>query len=169
MSASVPGVTLDMLRHVLQHYVREETLKAANASIVDAHHKLSLSAIHGDGQLSSSDAQRFKIRADSLLASYYPRYFGYYEKAISLYTHVSDQYAVFGTRAISCGPREALYVLDGLLDNNTILRLRTHTTDTDGYTEIVFALCYLLGYYFMPRIKNLNLRTAPCCETPQER
>ena len=156
MSASVPGVTLDMLRHVLQHYVREETLKAANASIVNAHHKLSLSAIHGDGLLSSSDAQRFKIRADSLLASHYPRYFGYYEKAISLYTHVSDQYAVFGRRAISCGPREALYVLDGLLDNNTILRLRNHTTDTDGYTEIVFALCYLLGYYFMPRIKNLK-------------
>lgn len=156
MSASVPGVTLDMLRHVIQYYVREETLKAASAAIVDAHHVLPLSGIHGDGRTSSSDAQRFKIRADSLLASYYPRYFGYYEKGISVYTHVSDQFAVFGTRAISCGPREALYVLDGLLDNNTILRLRNHTTDTDGYTEIVFALCHLLGFSFMPRIKNLK-------------
>lgn len=156
MSASVKGVTLDMLRHLLKHYVREETLKEANAVVVDAHHGLPLSAIHGDGRMSSSDAQRFKIRADSLLASYYPRYFGYYEKAISLYTHVSDQYAVFGTQAISCGPREALYVLDGLLDNNTILRLRDHTTDTDGYTEILFALCHLLGFSFLPRIKNLK-------------
>lgn len=156
MSASVEGITLDMLRHLLQHYVRDETLKDANAAIVDAHHRLPLSALHGSGQMSSSDAQRFRIRADSLLASYYPRYFGYYEKAISLYTHVSDQYAVFGTRAISCGPREALYVLDGLLDNNTILRIRDHTTDTDGYTEILFALCYLLGFSFLPRIKNLK-------------
>ena len=57
---------------------------------------------------------------------------------------------------ISCGPREALYVLDGLLNNNTILRIREHTTDTEGYTEIVFALCHLLGYYFMPRSKNLK-------------
>ena len=54
------------------------------------------------------------MRASSLLASYYPRYYGYYEKAIGIYTHVSDQYAVFNTQVISCGPREALYVLDGL-------------------------------------------------------
>ena len=156
MSASVAGISIDMLRHVLKHYVREETLKAASAEIVNQHHQLPLSAVHGKGKLSSSDAQRFKIRADSLLASYYPRYFGYYERAIGLYTHVSDQYSVFSTQVISCAPREALYVLDGLLDNNTILKIREHTTDTEGYTEIVFALCFLLGFYFMPRIKNLK-------------
>ena len=92
----------------------------------------------------------------SLLASYYPRYYGYYEKAIGIYTHVSDQYSVFSTKIISCSPREALYVLDGLLENNTILKSREHTTDTHGYTEIVFALCHLLGFYFMPRIRDLK-------------
>ena len=156
MSASVTDVSVDMLRHVLQYYIREETLMAASAEIVNQHHQLPLSTVHGKGRLSSSDAQRFKIRADSLFASYYPRYFGYYERAIGLYTHVSDQYSVFSTQGISCGPREALYVLDGLLNNNTILRIREHTTDTEGYTEIVFALCHLLGDYFMPRIKNLK-------------
>jgi len=156
MCASVNGVSIDMLRHVLQFYVREETLKAASAEIVNSHHQLPLSTIHGSGKLSSSDGQRFKIRADSLLASYYPRYYGYYEKAIGIYTHVSDQYSVFNTKVISCSPREALYVLDGLLENNTILKISEHTTDTHGYTEIVFALCYLLGYYFMPRIRDLK-------------
>lgn len=156
MSASVKGVTLDMLRHVLQFYVREETNKNASAEIVNQHHQLPFSGIHGSGTVSSSDAQRFKIRADTLLASYYPRYYGYYEKAIGIYTHVSDQYAVYSTKAISCSPREALYVLDGLLENNSILKIREHTTDTHGYTEIVFALCYLLGYYFMPRIRDLK-------------
>lgn len=96
------------------------------------------------------------MRADSLLASYYPRYYAYYEKAIGIYTHVSDQYAVFYTNVISCSPREALYVLDGLLEHNTILKIKEHTTDTHGYTEIVFALCYLLGFYFMPRIRDLK-------------
>lgn len=142
MSASVKGVSVDMLRHILQFYVREETLKAASAEIVNHHHRLPFSAVQGLGTLSSSDAQRFKIRADSLLAAYYPRYYGYYEKAIGIYTHVSDQCSVINTQAISCNPREALYVLDGLLENNTILKIREHTTDTHGYTEIVFALCY---------------------------
>ena len=90
MSSSVKGTTIDMLRHVLHTFIREETLTAANAEIVNQHHKLPLSAIHGTGTLSSSDAQRFGIRASSLLASYYPRYYGYYEKAIGIYTHVSE-------------------------------------------------------------------------------
>jgi TnpA family transposase len=156
MSASVKDTTVDMLRRVLHDFIREETLNNANAEIVNQHHKLPMSAIHGAGTVSSSDAQRFGIRASSLLASYYPRYYGYYEKAIGIYTHVSDQYSVFSTKVISCSPREALYVLDGLLENNTILQIREHTTDTHGYTEIIFALCYLLGFYFMPRIRDLK-------------
>lgn len=119
MSASVQGISVDMLRHVLHHFVREDTLTAANAELVNRHHALPLSAVHGTGTLSSSDAQRFGTRASSLLASYYPRYYGYYEKAIGIYTHISDQSAVFSTQVISCSPREALYVLDGLLANNT--------------------------------------------------
>jgi TnpA family transposase len=156
MSTSVKGLSVDMLRHVLQDFVREETLTAASAEIVNQHHALPLSAVHGTGTLSSSDAQRFGIRASSLLAAYYPRYYGYYDKAIGIYTHLSDQYGVYSTKVISCSPREALYVLDGLLENNTILQIREHTTDTHGYTEIIFALCHLLGFYFMPRIRDLK-------------
>ena len=90
MSESVDGVTVDMLRHVLNDFVGEDTIKAASAEIVNRHHELPLSAVHGTGEFSSSDGQRFKIRADSLLASYYPRYCGYYDKVIGLYTHVSE-------------------------------------------------------------------------------
>jgi TnpA family transposase len=89
------------------------------------------------------------------LASFYPRYFGYCERAITIFTHTSDQYSVFGTRVISCSPREALYVLDGLLENDTVLRPREHYTDTHGFTEQLFGLCFLLGYSFMPRLRDL--------------
>jgi TnpA family transposase len=91
-----------------------------------------------------------------LLASFYPRYFGYYDRAISVYTHVSDQFSAFSARAISCSPREAIYVLDGLLENDTLLRPREHYTDTHGFTEQLFGLCYLLGISFMPRLKDLK-------------
>ena len=156
MSASVKDLSVDQLRHVLRFYVREETIQAASSAIFNRHHELPLSAVHGTGRVSSSDAQRFGMRASSLLASYYPRYYGYYQKVIGIYTHVSDQYSVFSTRVISCSPREALYVLDGLLENNTILQPKKHITDTHGYTEIIFALCHLLGFEFMPRIRDLK-------------
>jgi TnpA family transposase len=51
--------------------------------------------------------------------------------------------------------REATYVLDKLLDNESDLDITEHTTDSAGYTEIVFALFNLLGYTFSPRIKDL--------------
>jgi Tn3 transposase DDE domain len=46
-------------------------------------------------------------------------------------------------------------MLDGLLENNTVLRLREHYTDTHGFTEHIFGLCYLLGYSFMPQLRDL--------------
>jgi TnpA family transposase len=41
------------------------------------------------------------------------------------------------------------------LENDSVLRLREHATDTHGYIEDLFGLCYLLGYSFMPRIRDL--------------
>jgi TnpA family transposase len=46
-------------------------------------------------------------------------------------------------------------VLDGLLENDTILRPREHYTDTHGFTEQLFGLCFLSGYSFMPRLRDL--------------
>lgn len=63
---------------------------------------------------------------------------------------------MFSTRVISCAPREALYVLDGLLENPTTLEPREHYTDTHGFTEHLFGLCRLLGIRFMPRLKDLK-------------
>jgi TnpA family transposase len=41
------------------------------------------------------------------------------------------------------------------LENDTMLAPRAHATDTHGATEQVFALCYLLGIAFMPRVADL--------------
>jgi len=156
MQDCVPGITTEMMRHVTDTCIREATIKAANAELVNQHTELDLSQVYGDGKMSSSDGQRFIITASSLLSSYYPRYAGFYDKMIGIYTHTSNQLSVLNTQAISCAPRESLYVIDGFLDNNTILAIKEHTTDTEGFTEHIFALCYLLGIKFMPRIKDLK-------------
>jgi len=156
MAQSTKGLTVDMLNHVSRWHLRPETLRAANRVLIDYHHGLPIASVWGEGVASSSDGQRFGMQAPSLLATFYPRYFGYYDRAVSVYTHVSDQFSVFASRVISCSPREALYVLDGLLENETVLRPREHYTDTHGFTEQLFGLCYLLGFCFMPRLKDLK-------------
>ena len=119
MAHSVEDMTADMLQDMSQWCLREDTLKAANAILVNFHHRLPLSAVWGDGTVSSSDGQRFGLQASSLLGSLYPRYFGYYDQALTVYTHIADQHSVFHTQVIACSVREAIYVLDGLLNNDT--------------------------------------------------
>jgi TnpA family transposase len=46
-------------------------------------------------------------------------------------------------------------VLDEILDNETELPIEEHTTDTAGYTELIFALFDLLGMQFSPRIRDM--------------
>jgi TnpA family transposase len=158
MADSTDDLTVRMLQHVSRTCLREETIRRANAEIVNFHRSLDVSRFWGEGQIASSDGQRFGVRESSLLAAFYPRYFGYYDRAVSVYTHMSDQYSVFSTQVISCAEREALYVLDGLLENDTELPIRAHIVDTHGYTDHIFGLCYLLGFSFMPRLKNLAAR-----------
>ena len=155
MSQSVDSLTAATLQDTSRWFLRDATLKAANTILVDHHHGLKLSSIWGDGRRSSSDGQRFAVERDSLLASFYPRYFGYYDRALALYTHTSDQHSVYATQAISCAPREAGYVLGGILDNDTALAIREHASDTHGFTDHLFGLCALLGITFMPRLKDL--------------
>jgi TnpA family transposase len=152
MAHSVEDITVDMLQDMSQWCLREETLKAANAILVNFHHRLPISTVWGDGTVSSSDGQRFGLHASSLLGSLYPRYFGYYDHALTVYTHTADQHSVFHTQVIACSVREAIYVLDGLLSNDTVLRPKEHFVDQHGFTDQLFGLCHLLGFSLMPRL-----------------
>jgi len=156
MFNSTKDMEIEPLRTVSRWYVHKESLQNTNNYIVNQHNKHDLSKVWGDGKFSSSDGQRYRIRSSSILASFYPRYYGYYNKAVSIYTHISDQHSVFSSQVISCSVREATYVLTGLLSHGSDLQIDTHTTDTHGFTELVFALCYLLGFSFCPRIKGIK-------------
>jgi len=46
-------------------------------------------------------------------------------------------------------------VLDGLLYHQSDLQIEEHYPDTAGFTDHVFALCHLLGFRFVPRIRDL--------------
>jgi TnpA family transposase len=59
---------------------------------------------------------------------------------------------------ISSTIRDGTYVLDEILNNETDLTVLEHTTDTAGYTDLVFALFDLLGMQFSPRLRDLGDR-----------
>lgn len=149
------GLANHRLIYTSTWFLREETLKQANTALVNYHHGLTISQLWGTGTLSSSDGQRFPVTGKSRNARSILRYFGY-RRGITFYTWTSDQFSLYGGKAITSTVRDATYVLDEILANETELPILDHTTDTSGYTEIVFALFDLLGLTFTPRIKDLQ-------------
>jgi TnpA family transposase len=62
---------------------------------------------------------------------------------------------MFYSTVINSSEREAAYVIDGLMHNN-VVQSDIHSTDTHGFSEVIYASTYLLGFRFAPRIKNLK-------------
>jgi TnpA family transposase len=171
ISKSTKGISIDKLRHVSNWYITTDNLKEANQILINAQQQYWLTSILGKGERSSSDAQRFVINKKSVIGSIYPRDFGALVRGIGVYTHMSDQFTVFSTQVISCSVREALYVLEGFLDNQSMIQCTVHSTDTHGFTEIIFAMMYLLGISFQPHFKDLKNQQLYCFDRkniPQE-
>jgi TnpA family transposase len=164
--AEASGIAYDVLAWTSEWYLGEDSLRAANATIVNYHHSLSLSSVWGGGTLSSSDGQRFPTKGKSLTARALSRYF--VDEGISTYTHVSDQLSTYGTKVIVATQPEAPYVLDEILGNQTDLPIAEHATDTAGASLVNFALFDLVGKQFSPRIRDLGkitlYRTGPKAE-----
>ena len=56
---------------------------------------------------------------------------------------------------INVSEREAAYVIDGLMHND-VIESDIHSTDTHGYSEMIFGVTHLLGISFAPRIKDIK-------------
>ena len=106
--------------------------------------------------MSSSDGQHFPTAGPGEAVGAVN---AHYERTASalFYTHLSARQAPYHTIAIPPSG-EAAYVIDGLLYHEADLSIATHHTDGGGVSDHVFALAYLLGFYFAPRIPNLAER-----------
>jgi TnpA family transposase len=152
--AQMADLAADRLAWCTTWYLREETLKAATTALVNYHHRLPLSQRWGGGTLSSSDGQRIPVAGKIRNATALPRYFRH--QGLTFYSWTSDQLSQYGTKVIPVTVRDATYVLDAILDNETELAILEHATDTAGYTEVVFALFDLLGMQFAPRLRDIG-------------
>jgi TnpA family transposase len=153
MSRLTEGITYRQIKWVTDWQLLEEAQRQALAQVVNAISKLDVTQAWGEGKTSSSDGQRFRMKRKLLQQTYSPRFNDY---AIEFYSFVADNYAPFYSTVIECTDRDAAFVLDGLLYNESDLLLEEHYTDTHGYTEINFAAFAILGRRFAPRIRGLK-------------
>lgn len=163
MAAASHGITRDKLVWTADAYIRPETYTAALARIIDAHHALPIAMIWGDGSTSSSDRQFFRSAKRGDAAGEINARYGH-DPGLGFYTHVSDQHGPYSARVMSATSHEAPYVLDGLMQHGTSLRIGTHYADTGGASDHVFILCAMLGFRFCPRLRDFPDRKFACIE-----
>ena len=153
MSECSDDVTYTGLSTMANWRLYEDTLKRAQATLVNYQHHLPLARNWGDGTTSSSDGMRVICGVRSLLASHNPHYGS--AQGVTMYRHTSDEYSAFYVNVINTNIRDAVHVIDGVLHHESELEIEKHFTDTAGYTEQIFGLSHLLGFMFAPRIRDI--------------
>lgn len=143
------------LRRIMTWHVVETTVNRALAMVVEAQRNLPMASAWGFGNTASSDGQFFPTTRQGEAMNLINAKYGN-EPGLKAYTHVSDQFAPFATQTIPSTVSEAPYILDGLLMNETGLRIKEQYADTGGFTDHVFAVTALLGFLFIPRIRDLS-------------
>ena len=108
----------------------------------------------GTWSTSSSDGTRVQNAVSALNSSHNPHYGS--ERGATIYRFTSDQYSSFYSTVINTNSRDAIHVIDGLLHHETELNIEEHYTDTAGYTDQIFALTHILGFRFVPRLRDLS-------------
>jgi len=154
------GISKNVLKNTVDWFFDLKNVQAASNRIVYYIDKLSLANAyrHDANQLhTSSDGQKFYVAVDSLNAAYSYKYFGS-DQGSTVYTFLDERQALFYSTVISASEREAAYVLDGI-SHNDVVKSDIHSTDTHGYTEIIFGAAHFVGTSFAPRIKGLASQT----------
>ncbi len=157
MAKTTKNISESNLESTINNYISSSNLQKANDSIIAIIDRMMIHKLYKKQQNithTSSDGQKFDMVLDSIHANYSFKYFGK-EKGISVYSFISDAHQVFHGLVFSASDREAWYVLNGLM-HNEVVDSDIHSTDTHGSTNPIFALTYLLGIDFQPRIKEFH-------------
>lgn len=153
MANASQGISYAQLAWTHSWYLSDESYAGALRHLIDAQAALPLTRLWGDGTTSSSDGQFFRSGRRGSAGSVNLHYGS--EPGQKIYTHVADTYAPFHARLISATAAEAPYVLNGLVAHGTGIEPATHYADTGGSSDHVFSLAHLLGFRFVPRLRDL--------------
>ena len=145
------AVSAHTLSFVNRRHVNTPKLHAASRDIINLYARFPLPKLWGTGKTAAADGTKYELYDQNLLAEYHIRYGSYGGIA---YHHIADTYIALFSHFIPCGVWEAVYIIEGLLQNTSEIQPDTVHADTQGQSTPVFGLAHLLGIKLMPRIRN---------------
>jgi TnpA family transposase len=147
----ITAVTAHELSVTARRHVTVEKLNKAIVDVVDAFTELDLIRAWGDGSVVAADGTQVDTFIDNLLAETSIRYGG--TGGIGYY-YISGTYIALFSKFIPVGVWEAVYLIQGLLEQQSKVTPSKVHTDTQGQALPVYALAHLFGFDLMPRVRN---------------
>jgi TnpA family transposase len=157
MANAVESMSYRELAWVADWYIREDTLRKAIVELINFLIHLPITQCWGDGTTSSSDGQLFGVRARTLYARVNP-HAPHRGAAMKAYFHIADNLAPYYSRVLESTAHEAPYIIGAWLHHETGLKIYVHYADAGGYTDTLFGLSHLLGFYLALRFGSLKER-----------
>jgi TnpA family transposase len=153
INKDIPALTASRLKWVKQNYYRTETILESNAKLVNTHSRVPLVKVWGGGEVASADGMRLVTPIRTAYSRPNRKYFRA-EQGVTFYNYLSNQFSGFHGFMIPGTMRDSIYLLQGIIEQQSNLKLQEVMTDTAGASQIVFALFWLLGYQFSPRLAD---------------
>lgn len=142
-----------ILQRINAQHINVEKLEKALSDLINQYKRFSLVEYWGKGQAAIADGTHIPLIENNLLGETHIRYGGYGGIA---YHHISNNYIALFCNFISCGVWEGTYILDGLWKNTSDVKPDTLHADTQGQSEPIFGLSFLLGIKLFTRMRNWN-------------
>lgn len=144
-------ISAHSISYINRRHITSQKLEKADVDLINLYNQFALPKLWGRGEAVAADGTQIDTYRQNLIAEYHFRYGGLGGIA---YYHVADNYIALFSNFIPCSIWEAVYILDGLLKNTSDIKPTKLHADTQGQTNIAFALAYFLGIELLPRIRN---------------
>jgi len=145
--------TRKQISWLFNHHVTDLKMIKAIKILINKYNGFGLPKFWGPGDSLSVDGTFWDMYTQNLLAAHHIRYGRYGGVG---YYHVSDQYIALFSNFISCGAHESLYLLDGIVENDSDLQAKKVHGDSWAQSEVLFGMAFLMAVLIMPRIKKFK-------------
>ena len=148
------GITTRDLIYVYRRFFNVDALRQANAIVVNGTLAIRKAAIWGEGSTScASDSKQFPAYDQNLVTQWHIRYGG---RGVMIYWHVERKSICVHSQLKSPSSSEVSSMITGVLHHLTDLDILRQYVDSHGQSTVGFAVCRLLNFSLLPRLKPIH-------------
>ena len=154
MASQGSGTTAKELAYVRRRYISVDALRRAVAIVADGTLRARNPLVWGSGTTAcAGDSKHFGAWDQNLTTQWRVRYGG---RGIMIYWHVERNSLCIHSQLKSPSSSEVASMIEGVIHHCTEMEVDRQYVDSHGQSTVAFAMCRLLGFQLLPRLKAIH-------------